>query len=110
MASGVTSSHAHNGYLDVILDLGFLGLILTGLFLLSCAAKASRTFRSDPDWGVLFFGILVMATVHNIAESTVNSLTSSLTAVILFFSVAILASPAEADAVDVAAEPSGGLA
>ena len=83
----IAMSNAHNGYLDVILNLGFVGLAFVSIFLLSCCQKAHRTITEDFDWGVLFVCYLVMIVVHNIAESTVSTLTSSLTAVVLFLSV-----------------------
>ena len=83
----IAMSNAHNGYLDVILNLGFVGLVFVSIFLVSCCQKAHRTITEDFDWGVLFVCYLVMIVVHNIAESTVSTLTSSLTAVVLFLSV-----------------------
>jgi O-antigen ligase len=91
----LTMSNAHNGYLDVILNLGFFGILLVSIFFLSCCQKAHRTITKDFDWGVLFVCYLLMAVVHNIAESTVNTLTSSLIAVVLFFSVSALKARSE---------------
>ncbi len=78
---------AHNGYLDVILILGFLGLGLVFLFILSCSAKATMALADDMDWGILFICYLLMLLVHNITESSIFTFTSSLPAIILFFSV-----------------------
>lgn len=83
----LTSSHAHNGYLDVLLSLGFLGLLLVSMFWLSCCQKAQRAITGDFDLGILFVCYLIMSVVHNISESSIDSLTSSLTAIIVFFSV-----------------------
>lgn len=82
---------AHNGYLDLTLDLGFLGLLLMMAFLVSSVRRACRVGNSDYDWASLWICFLVMASVHNITESSINSFTSHLTAVLLFFSVAHLA-------------------
>lgn len=82
----LTSSHAHNGYLDVILNTGFLGLVLVSLFLLSCCRKAYRAFTVEPEWGILFVCYLIMLVIFNIAESSIDSLTASLTAIVMFFS------------------------
>jgi exopolysaccharide production protein ExoQ len=92
----LSSSHAHNGYLDIILDLGFLGLLLISLLLLSFCRKAYRAITCDFDWGLLFVCYLIMVPVHNIAESSVNSLTSSLTAIVIFFSVSTVFGEEEA--------------
>ena len=78
---------AHSGYLDVLLDLGFVGILLISMFLLSSCRKAQRLLSHDFDWGTLWICYLIMAAVHNITESSFNSLTSLPTAVILFLSV-----------------------
>lgn len=84
---GQSSSHAHNGYLDVILDLGFVGLIFFSLFLLSCCFKFQKILLHDYDWGMLGICFLLMAVTHNIAESTFVGFAGSMSAVILFMLV-----------------------
>jgi exopolysaccharide production protein ExoQ len=83
-------SDAHNGYLDALLNFGFFGLLLLTFFLISCCQKAYRTITDDFDWGILFICYLLMAVTHNIAESSIHSLASSITAIVLFFSVSSL--------------------
>ena len=80
-------SEGHSGYLDVLLDLGFIGLLLVSLFLLSSCRRAQRELDRDFDWALLWIGYLVMAVVHNMAESSLNTFTSHLTAVLLFLAV-----------------------
>lgn len=82
-----TSSHAHNGYLDIILNLGFTGHILFSMFLLYCCRKAQREMTRNFDWGVLWFCFILMAVIHNIAESSTISIASRSAAVLLFFDV-----------------------
>jgi len=45
----------------------------------------------DFDWGALWVCFLIMAVVHNIAESSFVGLTGSMTSVILFLSVSFAA-------------------
>lgn len=78
---------AHNGYLDVILDIGFVGVLLVSMFLLSSCWKAQKEMSSDFDWASLRICYLLMAAVHNITETSFNSLTSHLFALLLFLSV-----------------------
>jgi len=78
---------AHNGYLDVLLDLGFIGVLLVSMFLLSSCRKAQREMRSDFDWGSLWICFLLMALIHNITETSFNSFTVHLTAVLLFMAI-----------------------
>ena len=83
----ITSAHAHNGYLDVILNLGLFGLFLFSLFLLSFSRKAQRVMALDFDWGCLSICFLIMALVHNITESTIVGFTGGLSLIILFMAV-----------------------
>jgi O-antigen ligase len=78
---------AHNGYLDVVLSLGFVGLTLWAMFLLSVCRKAHREIRQDFDWACLLICFLLMALIHNITETSFGSFTSHLPAVVLFLAV-----------------------
>ena len=80
---------AHNGYLEVCLGLGFVGLIPTVMFLLSGTRKAVTLLRKDYDWATLCICFLVMTVVHNITESSFPLLTTHLTATVLFLSVSL---------------------
>jgi len=77
----------HSGYLDLLLNLGFVGILLVTSFLLSSCRKAHRELSHDFDWAVLCICFLIMIVVHNITETSINTFTSQLTAVILFLSV-----------------------
>lgn len=79
-----TSSHAHNGYLDLILNIGLLGHILFSIFLIQCCRKAQKMILKNFDWGCLWICLLLMATVHNIAESSLVSITGTTGAILLF--------------------------
>ena len=78
---------AHSGYLDALLDLGFVGLFLLAIYLLSFCRKAQRKMAYDYDWAILCICLLLMALLHNVTESSINSFTSPLTAVLLFLSI-----------------------
>jgi len=80
-------SEAHNGYLEVLLGLGFVGILLVSLFLLSCCQKAQREILTNFDWGVLCICYIIMAVVHNIGESSIDTLTTQMMAIVLFLSV-----------------------
>jgi O-antigen ligase len=83
----LTSSHAHNGYLDVLLNFGFLGLGLISLYFLSCARKAAVTLAAEPEWGILFICFMMIALVRNITESSIETLTTGTTTLILCMSI-----------------------
>jgi len=72
---------AHNGYLDILLELGEAGLGLYAIWLLSCARQLHRTLEQDYGWASLGICILVMALVYNITESALNTFTEQMTVV-----------------------------
>lgn len=80
-------SGSHNGYLDVILELGFAGLFLYLMFFLSSMRKALNAMVQDFDWGVLMVCSLIMAVIQNITEASLNTFTSRIMAIILFLMV-----------------------
>jgi len=81
-------SGAHSGYLDVLIGTGFIGLFLLTMFLLSSCRKAHRELSRDLSWGLLWIFYLILALVHNIGESSLDSFTTQLIAVLLFFTIA----------------------
>jgi exopolysaccharide production protein ExoQ len=84
---------AHSGYLDVLLELGYVGMVVFALFLLSSCRKAQSELHYDFDWGCLFLCFLIMALLHNITESSLNSFDSHLTAVVLFLAITLKTEP-----------------
>jgi len=80
-------NEAHNGYLELLLELGYVGLFLTAVFLLSCVRKAQRELVYNFDWGLFWICLLLMVVVHNIAEASISSFSSQSTATILFLAV-----------------------
>lgn len=81
------ASHAHNGYLDAILNLGIVGLILLIVFLIKISATCARLIDSEWNICLLFLAIVFMYLVHNMAEVSLGdfqSLPSALIAMISF--------------------------
>ena len=78
---------AHNGYLDILLNYGFVGLLIFSFFLLSSCQKAHRELSYDYHWGSLWICFLLMALILNIGESSIESFTGHLTAILVFLSV-----------------------
>lgn len=89
LASGV--KEAHNGYLSVLLDLGVVGLAFTAMFLLSVARKSQKALARDPDWGIFCLCFLLMTLVHNVSESSLESLERPLPATLLLLSCVVQA-------------------
>jgi exopolysaccharide production protein ExoQ len=82
-------NEAHNGYLEVLLQLGLVGLVITSMFLLSFGRSAARALAYDYDWASLCICFLLMAAIHNISESTFDSFTRHLMAVVLLLAVTL---------------------
>jgi exopolysaccharide production protein ExoQ len=78
---------AHNGYLEIWLQLGLVGLLLTVAWLLSCARKARRILQYDFDWGCLCLCFVLMTATESITESAIDSLNRPLTAIVLLLSI-----------------------
>jgi exopolysaccharide production protein ExoQ len=74
---------AHNGYLDILLELGEVGLAFYMAWLLSCARQLHRSIAQDYDWASLGICLLLMGLVYNATESALNSLTDYMTAVVV---------------------------
>lgn len=81
-------SEAHNGYLDVILNTGFVGLFFVTMFLLSSCRRAQQILKDDFYLASLWLCFLFMAVVHNISESSINAFATHLTAILIFLAVA----------------------
>ena len=78
---------SHSGYLDVLLELGCIGLLLASMFLMSSIRKAQKVLAYDYDWGSLWICYLIMAVIFNISESSLCSFTNHLMTILLFLAV-----------------------
>jgi len=83
---------AHNGYLDIMLEQGIVGLFLYTLWLVSSARLLRRALKQDYEWASLALCFLLMALVYNATESALNSMTEHMTAVVLISSFVVPAS------------------
>ena len=59
---------AHNGYIEVYLDLGWVGLCLIALILISGYGRATKAFKSDPQFGSLILAYIATGTFYSITE------------------------------------------
>jgi exopolysaccharide production protein ExoQ len=69
---GRSMAHSHNGYLDILLDIGIVGLLLFAGMLTQTLSRALQLFQRgisvDAKWPVMF---LLFFVTYNIAESSV---------------------------------------
>jgi exopolysaccharide production protein ExoQ len=59
---------AHNGYIEVYLDLGWVGLCLIALILISGYRRAAEAFQRDRQFGSLILAYIVTGAVYSISE------------------------------------------
>lgn len=81
--------HAHNGYLDILLEEGVVGLALYSAWLVACAGKLLAALAKDYEWSSLALSFLMMTLVSNATESSLNSFTELLV-VVFVLSVVIV--------------------
>ena len=63
------TNEAHDGYIEVYLNLGFVGLGFIALLLAQGYFKAVRFFRHDPTLGALLVAYVASAVTYNITEA-----------------------------------------
>lgn len=69
------ASHAHNGYLDTILDLGLFGLSLFIIFILILIKKSLKLLRSESRIASFFTSLILMLLVRNVSEVSIGEFT-----------------------------------
>jgi exopolysaccharide production protein ExoQ len=62
-------NEAHNGYIEVYLNLGWVGVVLISLFLISAYRRAVAAFRLSPTIGGLMLAYIVAAAVYGVTEA-----------------------------------------
>jgi exopolysaccharide production protein ExoQ len=65
-------AEAHNGYLEMYIQLGFVGLFLFAGLLISLLRKATATLQTDPTFGKLRMTFLLIFILYNVTEAGSN--------------------------------------
>lgn len=68
---------AHNGYIEVYLDLGWVGVCLMAIILISGYRHAVSCFRRDPQFGSLLLAYVATCAFYSISEVGFRILTPS---------------------------------
>jgi exopolysaccharide production protein ExoQ len=79
---------SHNGYLEMILNLGFLGLSLFLMLFVSWARRAPMVMAADTYWGIFFICWLIMGLFYSISESSLTSFKGMITSILVIISIA----------------------
>jgi O-antigen ligase len=61
---------AHNGYLDVVLDLGYVGLVLLGAFIVRYLVLSIRLLKIDRPQALLYLSLMIYFLLANLTESS----------------------------------------
>jgi len=64
----------HNGYLDVYLELGAIGLSLMMIIIYKSYKKLKEDLIIDYDYGIFQFGILIFILLYNITEASFGNI------------------------------------
>lgn len=69
--TGIEVGHAHNGFLDLVVDIGTVGLVITLIFMLWLGALAFRYLMQGvrPEISALALAMVIFAFVGNVAGS-----------------------------------------
>jgi len=70
-------NEAHNGYIEVYLNLGWIGVCLIALLLISGYRRACRAFQRDPELGSLFLAYVGTFAIYSVTEAGFRELGAS---------------------------------
>lgn len=87
-------NEAHNGYLEIYLTLGWIGVFLLALLLVTGYHQVIGAYRRNPAVGVLALAFFAAALVYNVTESAVKVMHP----IWILLLLAVTASPAAAQA------------
>lgn len=66
---------AHNGYIEIFLNLGWIGVILLGVLIVTGYRNVTNAYRCDPDVGGLRIAYLLAVLINALAEGVFRMLT-----------------------------------
>lgn len=98
---GLVLNEAHDGYIEVYLELGWMGLGLIGLILIDGYRRSVKAFRREPAIGGLLLAYILAEMVYNVTEAGFRMLHP----IWIFFLLAIIGASSIAAGVAVGASP-----
>jgi len=84
-------NEAHNGYFEVYLNLGWIGVALLGVLLWTGYRNILRLLERDPEAGRLPLGLFVIAVIYNLTEAGIR--TTDLVWIAFLFAIIALPKP-----------------
>ena len=83
------ASHAHNGYLDTILNIGIFGMLLFLLFVFTVLVKSLNLWHQGYNLEIFFITLIFIILIRNIAEVSLGNFISFFTGPLLWWSFII---------------------
>jgi exopolysaccharide production protein ExoQ len=83
-------TNGHNGYIDIFVDLGLVGLIILILLIVRAYKRITTGLRSNRDISGLFLAFFVMILFHNVTESSLAKPTSFLWLLLLLTATTVV--------------------
>ncbi|HEY1464412.1 MAG TPA: O-antigen ligase family protein [Terriglobales bacterium] len=68
---------AHDGYIEIYLQLGWTGICLIGAVIITGYIRAYKAYRRDPELGSLFIAYVLTATFYSITEAGFRTMNPS---------------------------------
>jgi len=90
-----TPLQGHNGYIDVYVELGVIGIFLLIAVLVATFQNIGKSLLEDFDYGSLRLALFIMILVHNMAESSLLRSNHNLWFVFLMIAISIPATARE---------------
>jgi O-antigen ligase len=88
-----TPNTAHNGYIEIFLDLGIVGLLTLLLLLVQTYKNIIGSYEDNPELGKLKLVLFAMIFFHNFTESTYGKPSTLLWLLFLLSSIVVRAKP-----------------
>jgi len=88
-------NEAHNGYIEVYLNLGWVGLFLLGIVLIAGYRNIMATFRSRPELAEIRLAYFLVAIVYDFTESAIRTMNPVW--IVLLLSIMCVPEPAPAE-------------
>jgi exopolysaccharide production protein ExoQ len=79
-------NEAHNGYVEIYLQLGWVGVCLIAFFLISGYMRACKAYQRDPELGAVLIAYVAVSAVYPITEAGFRTLSPSW----IFFLLAVV--------------------
>ena len=86
---------SHNGFIEIYLDLGIVGLVILIMMLTQTHRNITRSYDSNPEFGRLKFVLFISVLFHNFSESSFGMPSALLWLLFLLASIVVRINPSK---------------